>query len=79
MNKAYDRRLYTRLPGTSHLGSRANNIYPLGSDKLTEVQLYMSTSCQPDNWLIRAYSDMEKPFQKQGRRSIFKIIFCKLC
>ena len=34
-------------------GSRANNIYLPGSDKLTEVQLYMSTSCQPGShfWL----------------------------
>ena len=27
-------------------GSRVNNIYSPGSDKLTEVHLYMSTSCQ---------------------------------
>ena len=38
-------------------GSRANNIYSLGSDKLTEVQLYMSSSCQPGSRVIRAFSD----------------------
>ena len=27
--------------------SRANNIYSSGCDKLTEVQLYISASCQP--------------------------------
>ena len=44
------------------LGSRANNIYSSGSDKLTEVQLYMSTSCQPGSRIIWAFSDVEKPF-----------------
>ena len=43
-------------------GSCANNIYSPGSDKLTEVQLYMSTSFQPGSWVIRAFSDVEKPF-----------------
>ena len=43
-------------------GSRANNIYSPGSDKLTEVQLYMSTSCQPCSRVIRAVSDFEKTF-----------------
>ena len=42
-------------------GSRAN-IYSPGSDKLTEVQLYMSTSCQPGSRVIRAFSDVEMPF-----------------
>ena len=41
---------------------RANNIYSPCSDKLTEVQLYMSTSCQPGSQLIRAFSDVQKPF-----------------
>ena len=43
-------------------GSRANNIYSPGSDKLIEVQLYMSVSCQPGSRVIRAFSDVEKPF-----------------
>ena len=43
-------------------GSRANNIYSPGSDKLTEVQFYMSTSCQPGSLVIRGFSDFEKPF-----------------
>ena len=38
-------------------GSRANNIYSSGSDKLTEVQLYMSASCKPGSRVIRAFSD----------------------
>ena len=41
-------------------GSRANNIYSPGSDQLTEVQLYLSTSCQPGSRVIRALSDVEK-------------------
>ena len=41
--------------------SRANDIYSPGSDKLTEVQLYMSTSCQPGSQVIRTFSDIEKP------------------
>ena len=32
------------------------------SDKLAKVQLYMSTSCQPGSRIIRAFSDVEKPF-----------------
>ena len=45
-------------------GRRANNIYSPGSDKLTKVQLYMymSTSCQPDNRVIRTFPDVEKHF-----------------
>ena len=42
-------------------GSRANNIYSPGTDKLTEVQLYMPTSFQPGNRVIRAFRDVEKP------------------
>ena len=42
-------------------GSRANNNYSPGTDKLTEVQLYMSASCQPGNRVIRAFRDVEKP------------------
>ena len=42
-------------------GSRANNIYSPGSDKLTEVQFYMSTSCQPGSWVISALSDVDRP------------------
>ena len=42
-------------------GSRANNIYSLGTDKLNEVQLYMSNSCQPGNRVIQAFRDVEKP------------------
>ena len=41
-------------------GSHANNIYSPGSDNLAEVQLYMSTSCQPGNRVIQAFSDAEK-------------------
>ena len=40
MNKAYNRCLFAYLFGNSP-GSRANNIYSLGSDTLTEVQLYL--------------------------------------
>ena len=43
-------------------GSRANNIYSPGSGKLTEVQLYMSTSCQQGSRAFRTFSDVEKPF-----------------
>ena len=43
-------------------GSCANNIYSPGSYKLTEVQVFMSTSCQPGSRVIRAFSDVEKPF-----------------
>ena len=43
-------------------GSRTNNIYSPGSEKLTEVQLYMPPSCQSDSRVIRACSDVEKPF-----------------
>ena len=32
------------------------------SDKLTEVQLYMSTLCQPGSRVIRAFPDVEKLF-----------------
>ena len=32
------------------------------SDKLTEVQLHMSTSCQPGSRVIRAFSDVEKAY-----------------
>ena len=39
-------------------GSRANNIYSPGIDKLTEV----SALCQPESRVIRASSDAEKPF-----------------
>ena len=46
----------------SSLGSRANNVYSPGSDKLTEVQLHMSTSCQQGGQVIRSFSDVEKPF-----------------
>ena len=43
-------------------GSRANNIYLPDSDKLTEVELFMSTSCHSNSRVIRAFSDVEKPF-----------------
>ena len=75
MNKAHNRRLFTRLPGKyapvhpavgwivdNSPGSRANNIYSSGSGKLTEVQLYMSASCKPGSRVIRAFSGVEKPF-----------------
>ena len=42
-------------------GSHANNIYSPGSDTLTEVQLYMPTSCQTGSQVIRAFYDVEKP------------------
>ena len=54
MNKAYT--------GAYLPGCRVNDIYSLGSDKLAEVQLYMSTSCHPGSWVIRAFSDVGKPF-----------------
>ena len=37
-------------------------MYSPGSDKLTEVQLYISTSCHPGSRVIRAFSDVEKLF-----------------
>ena len=43
-------------------GSRANKIYSPGSDKSTEMQLYMSTSCKPGSRVIQAFSDVEKSF-----------------
>ena len=43
-------------------GSYANNIYSPGCDKLTEVQLYMSASCQAGSRVIRILSDVVKPF-----------------
>ena len=75
MNKAYNRCLLTRLPlkkAPVYLGvewivcyspcSRANKIYSSSSDKLTEVQLYMSTSCQKGSRVNRAFSDVQKLF-----------------
>ena len=43
-------------------GSHANHIYSPGSDKLTEVHLYMSTSCKAGSRVIRAFADIEKHF-----------------
>ena len=58
VKKAYKRCLFNWLPGKyapvhpavgwivgNSPGSRANNIYSLGSGRLTDVQLYMSTLC----------------------------------
>ena len=52
----------SRMDSDQSPGSSANNIYSPSSDKLTEVQLYMSTSCQPGSRVVRAFSDVEKPF-----------------
>ena len=65
MNKAYNSCLFTRpihpavgwIVGNSP-GNRANNIYSSGSDKLTEVQLYMSASCQAGSRIILIFSDV---------------------
>ena len=77
MKKAYNRCLITKLPSKlapvhpairwivgNSPGSSVNYIYSPASDtcKLTEVQLYISASCQPGSWVIRAFSDVEKPF-----------------
>ena len=75
MSKANDRYLFTQLPGKKApvhpaVGwivdnspvRRANNIYSPGSDKLTEVQLYISTLCQTDSRVTRVFSDVEKSF-----------------
>ena len=75
MKRDDNRCLFSRLPGKStpvypavgwivdtSLRSRANIIYSPGSDKLTEVQLHMSTSFQPGSQIIRAFSDVGKPF-----------------
>ena len=43
-------------------GCHANNIYLPDSGKRTEVQLYMSTACQPDSRVIRAFSGVEMQF-----------------
>ena len=42
--------------------SSAHIISSLGSDKMPEVQLCMSTSCQTGSRVIRAFPDVEKPF-----------------
>ena len=42
--------------------SVANNIYSPGSDKVTEVQMYMSNSCQPRSRVIRAFSELHSFF-----------------
>ena len=65
--------IYTRLPGKEapihpavesivsiSTGSRVNNIYSPGSDKLIEVQFYMPISCQPGTRVIPAFSDVKK-------------------
>ena len=66
VNKAYDRCLSTRLglivDNSPGIGIHAINIYSPGSDKLNEVLLYMSTSCQPGSREIRAFSDVEQLF-----------------
>ena len=64
MNKAHNRCLRSAVGWIvgSSLGSISNYIYSPGCDNLTEVQLYMSTSCQPGSRVIRAFSDVEKPF-----------------
>ena len=74
MNKACFRCLFTYFPGkqaTVHPavgwivgnapGNRSNNIYSSDSDKLTKVQLYMSTSCQPVSQETQAFFDVQKP------------------
>ena len=70
MNKAYTleaykayKHLFTRQSVDSGTFTRkpCKNIYSPGRDKLTEVQLYMSTSGQPGSRVIRAFSDVEKP------------------
>ena len=53
-------------------GSHANNFNLPGSDKLTEVQLYMSTSCQAGSRVIRDFSDVEKLFLKPPNQKIKK-------
>ena len=63
-------------------GSRANNINFPGSDKLTEVQFYMLTSCQPGSRVIRALSGVEKPllfsdlavFQRQRKLGLAALL-----
>ena len=75
MNKTNNMCLFTRQPGKlasvhpavgwvvgNSPGSRSNNIYAPSNDKLTEVQLYMSTSVQQGSRVIRTYSDVETPF-----------------
>ena len=70
--------------------SLANNIYSPGSDKLTEAHLYisqlitaralvLSTACQAGSRVIRAFSDVEKPFSglanKPSNQKIKKRLF----
>ena len=65
-------------------GSGAISIYTFGSDKLTEVQLYMSTSCQPGSRVNRAFSGVKKPFlfsdlavkaaKSENKKKIFNVI-----
>ena len=70
MNKAYNKCLFTRLPGTPGIRgdsrqftrNHASNSSSPGSDKMTEVQLYMSTLCHLGCRVIRAFSDVEMPF-----------------
>ena len=52
-------------------------MYSPGSDKLTEVQLYMSISCQPDNRVIRVFSDVEKPFLFSVFADFYKSVSCQ--
>ena len=72
VNKAYNMRVFTRLPGKlapvhpavgliedNSPVSRANNIYSPSNYKWTEVQWCMSASCQPGSRVILAFSDVE--------------------
>ena len=77
MNKAYNKCLFTQQPvhpavvwivGNS-TGSRANNIYSPGSNKFTEVQLNMSSSCQPGSRVIRAFPDVELIWQLKAAKN----------
>ena len=61
-------------------GSRANNMYSPGCEKLTEVQLYMSVSCQPGSQVIRPsltlknlflFSDLEVKAAKLENEKVF--------
>ena len=64
MNKAFNVPI---CPGVGWIvgyspGRRAKNIYSSGSDKLNDVPLYMSTSCQLGSRVIPGYSDVKSLF-----------------
>ena len=90
MNKAYNRCLFTQSQGElasvhpadgrilgNLPGSHANNIYLLGSDKLNEVQLYMSTRQPQPSLTLKSlfmWSDLAvKAAKSENKKSFFNV------